>query len=321
MYQCGRDEPLFFGFKRATFVQLNSDLNVYDMRRLLVTCLIACFAGTLAAQTIPRTSAQPSKTTTAPKTSFAPSQRTGATKQQNSTRTTQNSGNKQTTARTTDADNSAVRTSEPAAQSRSSQTQTTGSSTRNTTARPSATGQNNGTTARTITNTVKKAPEVKAVAVNPVRVKWMTLEEALEKSKTDKRKIFVDVFTDWCGWCKRMDSTTFINPAVAQYLNDNYYPVKFNAEQQKEIVFKDKTYQFKKNGARGYHELAAEWLNNRLSYPTVVFLDESQGVIQPLQGYQDATKMEAVLNYFGTDSHKKTPWETYQKNFSQQPKD
>lgn len=153
-------------------------------------------------------------------------------------------------------------------------------------------------------------------AVNPVKVKWMTLEEALEKSKTDKRKIFVDVFTDRCSWCKRMDSTTFVNPVVAQYLNDHYYPVKFNAEQQKEIVFKDKTYQFKKTGTGGYHELAAVWLNNRLSYPTVVFLDENQGTIQPLQGYQDAEKMEAVLNYFGTDSHKKTPWETYQKNFN-----
>ncbi|GAB4496243.1 MAG: hypothetical protein OHK0019_27560 [Saprospiraceae bacterium] len=173
---------------------------------------------------------------------------------------------------------------------------------------------NSNTTARNINDASKKAPEIKAV--NPVRVKWMTLEEALEKSKTDKRKIFVDVYTDWCGWCKRMDSTTFMNPAVVQYLNDHYYPVKFNAEQQKEIVYKDKTYQFKKNGARGYHELAAEWLNNRLSYPTVVFLDENQGVIQPLQGYQDATKMEAVLNYFGTDSHKKTPWESYQKNFT-----
>jgi len=311
MYCRGRDEPLFFGFNGATFVQLNSDLNVYDMRRLLVTCLIICFAGALAAQTVPRTSAQPSKTTTAPKTSSAPSQRAGAAKSQNNART-QNSGNKQTITPSAD-----TRSSESATQSRSSQTQNT----RNTTARPSATNQNNGTTARTITSTVKKAPDVKAAAVNPVRVKWMTLEEALEKSKTDKRKIFVDVFTDWCGWCKRMDSTTFINPTVAQYLNDNYYPVKFNAEQQKEIVFKDKTYQFKKNGARGYHELAAEWLNNRLSYPTVVFLDETQGVIQPLQGYQDATKMEAVLNYFGTDSHKKTPWETYQKNFNQQPKE
>lgn len=147
-------------------------------------------------------------------------------------------------------------------------------------------------------------------------VNWMTLDQALEKSKTEKRKIFVDMYTDWCGWCKHMDSTTFVNLAVTKYLNEHYYPVKFNAEQEKEIVFKDKTYRFKKNGTRGHHELAALWLNNRLSFPTVVFLDENQQIIQPVPGYQDAIKMEAIINYFGSDSHKKTPWEAYEKAFS-----
>ena len=137
-------------------------------------------------------------------------------------------------------------------------------------------------------------------------VNWMTLEQALEKSKSEKRKIFVDMYTDWCGWCKHMDSTTFVNASVANYLNEHFYPVKFNAEQEKEIVFQDKIYKFKKNGTRGYHELAALWLNNRLSFPTVVFLDEAQQLIQPVPGYQDAAKMEAIINYFGSDSHKKT---------------
>ena len=282
------------------------------MRKLLVTCLIALLAGAVSAQTTPRTSTQPGPT----KSRLVPSaQTTTPSTQSNNAKSAKTSAVPQTDANA----NSTERASQPTSQSRSTQTPNTSSTTtRSQTARPSATTTPNTssttTTARSVNANTKKATEAKAV--NPVRVKWMTLEEALEKSKTDKRKIFVDVYTDWCSWCRRMDSTTFINPAVAQYLNDHYYPVKFNAEQQKEIVFKEKTYQFKKNGAKGYHELAAEWLNNRLSYPTVVFLDENQGTIQPLQGYQDAAKMEAVLNYFGTDSHKKTPWESYQKSFN-----
>ena len=169
-----------------------------------------------------------------------------------------------------------------------------------------AKGGNNGTT--------QKVNPLKAPNVGTVN--WMTLEQALERSKTEKRKIFVDMYTDWCGWCKHMDSTTFVNGTVARYLNEHYYPVKFNAEQEKEILFKDKTYRFKKNGSRGYHELAALWLNNRLSFPTVVFLDEDQQLIQPVPGYQDAGKMETIINYFGSDSHKKTPWESYEKKFS-----
>lgn len=191
------------------------------------------------------------------------------------------------------------------------------------TTRTQSTGANirPGTRTTTTAAAPKAAPKIgrrgRVIPSVPVKVNWMTLDEALEKSKTEKRKIFVDVYTDWCGWCKRMDDSTFADPFVAQYLNDHYYPVKFNAEQQQDIVFKDKTYHFKRNGARGTHELAIEWLNNRLSYPTTVFLDENFSVIQPLPGFLDPAKLEAILNYFGTNSHYTTPWDTYEKRFSE----
>jgi uncharacterized protein YyaL (SSP411 family) len=60
-------------------------------------------------------------------------------------------------------------------------------------------------------------------------VKWLTWEDAVTLSKKEPRKFFVDVYTDWCGWCKKMDKMTFDNPAVATYLNANYYPINFNA--------------------------------------------------------------------------------------------
>jgi thioredoxin-related protein len=179
--------------------------------------------------------------------------------------------------------------------------------------RPATTLPNTKTT-KAANNIGKNAP---VLAAKPVgKVNWMSIESAVEKNKTEKRKIFIDVYTDWCGWCKHMDSTTFIDPSVANYINEHFYPVKFNAEQSADVFFKNKTYRFKKEGGRGYHELAAEWLNNRLQFPTVVFLDENQNTIQPLGGYLEATKLEAILNYFGTDSHRTTPWETYEKKFT-----
>ncbi|HEY3429872.1 MAG TPA: DUF255 domain-containing protein, partial [Cyclobacteriaceae bacterium] len=98
-------------------------------------------------------------------------------------------------------------------------------------------------------------------------VKWMTFEEALEKSKTEKRKIFIDVYTDWCGWCKVMDKNTFGEANVAKILNEDFYPVKFNAEQRENVVFNGTTFKFVASGNNGYHELAAALLNNKLSYP------------------------------------------------------
>lgn len=204
-----------------------------------------------------------------------------------------------------------------------SSTQTTyGNTTQVRSTRATETGKSRPSTYAPPTSTAKgRTGNGATTQVSPLKpaergiVNWMTIEQALEKSKVEKKKIFVDMYTDWCGWCKHMDSTTFVDANVARYLNEHFYPVKFNAEQEKDIVFKDKTYRFKKSGTRGYHELAAFWLNNRLSFPTVVFLDETQQLIQPVPGYQDADKMEAIINYFGSDSHKKTPWESYEKNF------
>lgn len=148
---------------------------------------------------------------------------------------------------------------------------------------------------------------------NEETVTWYTFEEAVELNKKEPRKLFIDVYTDWCGWCKKMDANTFNNPTVAKYLNEKYYPVKFNAEQREEVVFRDYTFKFIAQGARGYHELAAALLNNRLSFPTVVFLDEDLNMIQPLAGYQVPQTFYPIIEFFGDNHYKKMDWESFQK--------
>ncbi|NOT77023.1 MAG: DUF255 domain-containing protein [Cyclobacteriaceae bacterium] len=139
-------------------------------------------------------------------------------------------------------------------------------------------------------------------------VKWMTFEQAVEKSKTEKRKIFIDVYTDWCGWCKVMDKNTFSEAQVAKVLNEEFYPVKFNAEQTADIVFNGTTFKFIGEGNRGTHQLAMALLNNQLSYPTVVFLDEEFKMIQPLPGYQKAEDFHKIITFIGEDHYKTVKW-------------
>lgn len=146
-------------------------------------------------------------------------------------------------------------------------------------------------------------------------VNWMTFEEAVEKSKVEKRKIFIDVYTDWCGWCKVMDKNTFSQEDIAKYLNENYYNVKLDAEQKEDIEFRGQTFKFVASGRRGYHQLAAALLNNKLSYPTVVFLDEDFNMIQPLPGYQKPEQFEPIIKFIGGDHYKTTKWEEYMKDF------
>lgn len=306
----------FFSFRLVTFVQEMSEPNIHRLmsRLLLVFLLVTLVGAVLPAQvTKGRTGGNPPSTSLAPGTSPKPSKTT-----QTATATPSSQRNPNATAtQNRPATTGASTTFGNATQQRSTQDRTATRPANTKVTRPATYAPPTSASAAKGSGTsgaAKKVAPLKAAERGVVN--WMTLEQALEKSKTEKRKIFVDMYTDWCGWCKHMDSTTFIDPRVAKYLNEHYYPVKFNAEQEKDIVFKDKTYRFKKNGTRGQHELAAFWLNNRLSFPTMVFLDENQQLIQPVPGYQDATKLEAIINYFGTDSHKKTPWEAYEKSFS-----
>lgn len=146
-------------------------------------------------------------------------------------------------------------------------------------------------------------------------VKWLTFEEAMEKSKTEKRKIFIDVYTDWCGWCKVMDKNTFSEPKVAKLLNEKFYPVKFNAEQRADVVVNGQTYKFVQSGGSGYHQLAAALLNNKLSYPTVVFLDDNFNMIQPLAGYMKPQEFHPIIQFIGEDHYKTVTWADWQANY------
>lgn len=151
------------------------------------------------------------------------------------------------------------------------------------------------------------------------KINWVNWDDAQSLMKKQKRKVLVDVYTNWCGWCKRMDASTFQDPRIVKYVNKNYYAVKFNAEQREDINFKSKVFKYMSRGNRGVHELAIEITNGQLSYPTFVFMDEDFNTIQPLPGYQDADTFEIITNYFGGNHYKTTPYQSFQENFKATP--
>lgn len=145
-------------------------------------------------------------------------------------------------------------------------------------------------------------------------VKWYTIEEVQEMVKKEPRKIYIDMYTDWCGWCKVMDKKTFTDKDVAQKLNTNFYAVKFDAEGRENVEFRDQTFRFVAQGSRGYHELAAALMQGKLSYPTSVFLDENLNLISPLPGYYPPEKLDPILEFIGEDHYKNTNYEQFLSN-------
>ena len=84
------------------------------------------------------------------------------------------------------------------------------------------------------------------VLVSPLyaqdEIRWMSMNEALAAQKKVPKKIIMDVYTSWCGPCKLLDKNTFGNKDVIKFVNNNYYPVKFNAEGTESITYQDFTY-------------------------------------------------------------------------------
>jgi thioredoxin-related protein len=145
--------------------------------------------------------------------------------------------------------------------------------------------------------------------------KWYTITEVQELVKKQPRKIVIDMYTDWCGWCKKMDKETFDNPAIRQYLNNNFYAVKFNAETKDTILFNGKKYVNNSTGNRPPHELAVELLGGRMSYPTLVYLDENLKPLSTVPGYMTPAEIEPVLIYFSRNIYQNTSYDQFNKDF------
>jgi thioredoxin-related protein len=146
-------------------------------------------------------------------------------------------------------------------------------------------------------------------------INWITLNEALQKQKTQPKKIFVDVYTDWCGWCKHMMKTTFSNPQIAAYINQNYYPVRFDGETKDTIIYLGDTLVNTNKTTKSAHQLTNILTNNRPSYPTITYLDETGKVISPVPGYMDVKTIEPYLVYFTENIFRTTQFDAYHKEF------
>lgn len=154
------------------------------------------------------------------------------------------------------------------------------------------------------------------------QIKWMSMNEALAAQAQNPKKIFMDVYTDWCGPCKMLDKNTFTNKRLIRYVNKHYYAVKFDGEGTETIDYKDFTYtnpnhQPERKGRNAQHFFADALRIN--AYPSLVFFDENGDLIQALPGYKTAEELEIFLKMIASDQYKEITteeaWIQYQEAF------
>jgi len=143
-------------------------------------------------------------------------------------------------------------------------------------------------------------------------IRWMDWEAAMEANEKEPRKIFVDVYTDWCGWCKRMDAGAFSDPKVAEYVNTHFYAVKLDAEMRDSINWRDNEFKYVPDAGRnGIHTLAYSLLDGKMGYPSIVYLDENVDRIFISPGYKQSDALMKELTFAAEEHYKSSSWEEY----------
>ncbi len=146
-------------------------------------------------------------------------------------------------------------------------------------------------------------------------INWVTWDEAMRLFQQEKKKIVVSVHRKNCNWCKKMDSETFENPQIANYINKHFYAVKFDADHSKEVEKGEKTYKAVRKSGKTVHEFTAYLTMGQMSTPTTVFFNEQLELLQPLPGYKKTELFEIILTYFGGDHYLRVPWSRYKAEY------
>ncbi len=142
----------------------------------------------------------------------------------------------------------------------------------------------------------------------PGAIPWKSFDEGATLASQTNKKILVDVYTDWCSWCKKMDSEVYTDDTVIRVLKEHFVAVKLNAESDKPVTF---------NGKKITESEFARQMGVT-GYPTILFLDEHAGPITALPGFSPAPDFAGVLRYVGQDIYKSVPYQDYLTQLSSQ---
>ena len=152
-------------------------------------------------------------------------------------------------------------------------------------------------------------------AQNTEKVKWRSLEEALKLNTTAPRKILIDLYTDWCGYCKKMDAETFDHPVIAKYINQNFYAVKFDAESSAPVKFGEHT--FVNQGSGGMRKSTHQFVTalGVSGYPSIAYFNSDLKIIGVVPGFFSAKQIEPLLHFVAKDKYLSISLEEFQKTF------
>jgi thioredoxin-related protein len=146
------------------------------------------------------------------------------------------------------------------------------------------------------------------------KINWLTISELQAVYSKNPKPVLVDVYTHWCTWCKVMDKETYSNENVANYINEHYYAVRFDAENKDSISWDGKKFGY--NLTYNANDLAVYLTSGEMSFPTTVFLPDMNAQPAPLSGFLKPGELEPPLKYFGDGFYKSQNFPDFYKKFN-----
>lgn len=134
-------------------------------------------------------------------------------------------------------------------------------------------------------------------------VEWVEIETAQESAMENGKWVLLDIYTEWCPYCRRMNNETYKDERVLKALEQYYYPVRIDAESNEVIVFN--------NEEVTMQELALAFQVS--SYPTTVILTSEGEPFAAQPGFIDAPTFSDILSYVATESYENMTFEAFQK--------
>ncbi|MFH1137133.1 MAG: thioredoxin fold domain-containing protein [Pseudomonadota bacterium] len=125
-----------------------------------------------------------------------------------------------------------------------------------------------------------------------VELTWHSYTKGLKLAKEQKKPLMINFYADWCGYCRKMDSETFTDEGVSQYLSEKFVLVKVNADVSKELS-------------------AAYYVRG---LPNLWFVDSEGEKIAPLPGFAPPDNLMPILKFIGTQAYKKMTFKDFVEN-------
>lgn len=145
------------------------------------------------------------------------------------------------------------------------------------------------------------------------KLDWMKMNDVALKMKSDQKPVIIDIYTNWCYWCKVMDKKTYANAKVIAYIKDHFYAAKLDAETKEIVEWKDKKFIF--NEQYKVNDFALYASSGDLGFPTTVIIPDKNSAPISFQGFLGPKEIEPVLKYFGEGAYKNESYVVYKSNF------